>query len=435
MDNISNYFVDALPNNHWLNTISIYLSQKATGIVYNEFVIRLPNIVCYMLFLALCILLVRKKNVPVWAYALLLFSYLINEFFGMARGYGMAVMLIAFAFYYYWQWRSEKNNKYLSISILFLLVSGFAITFSIIWLISIGITAIFVLWKEKQLKDYLTSRWYLIILFLAAAFVILLYQYLSTLDKPGPPMTLNYFEFLRGFFMVIIPNIRIASVLIIIAIAIFLISLAIFCRKIADSIFVFPFLIMLGVLVILSLTGIGMPTGRGILIFYVPFVFTAMEVTGWWVNSKKSFQAIYPVLSCCITVVLIVVFLKYSANNHAEETIIRDRAYTAIHEDAVRKEIISERDSPSVTFYRDKIIYYNQADIFAEDGVMKPGWIHFAGGWKFYDVSGVMKTGWLQEGSKWYYLNPASGLMVIGTKNIDGRTSTFAESGVWLGYQ
>ena len=42
-----------------------------------------------------------------------------------------------------------------------------------------------------------------------------------------------------------------------------------------------------------------------------------------------------------------------------------------------------------------------------------------------------MQTGWIQLSGKWYYLD-SSGVMVTGTRVIDGKSYTFNSSGVWI---
>ena len=68
------------------------------------------------------------------------------------------------------------------------------------------------------------------------------------------------------------------------------------------------------------------------------------------------------------------------------------------------------------------------------DGDMATGWVKDAGSWYYLNSDGVMVTGWLLDGGTWYWLDPSSGAMVTGTHDVDGRTSSFASSGAWLGY-
>lgn len=68
------------------------------------------------------------------------------------------------------------------------------------------------------------------------------------------------------------------------------------------------------------------------------------------------------------------------------------------------------------------------------EGIMKTGWVKVGADWFHMNSSGVMNTGWLKSGNSWYWLDPASGAMATGTKTVEGRESSFASSGAWLGY-
>ena len=68
------------------------------------------------------------------------------------------------------------------------------------------------------------------------------------------------------------------------------------------------------------------------------------------------------------------------------------------------------------------------------DGAMRTGWVNVGGAWYHMAGSGAMNTGWLLDGGTWYWLDPSSGAMVTGMHDVDGRTSSFASSGAWLGY-
>ena len=68
------------------------------------------------------------------------------------------------------------------------------------------------------------------------------------------------------------------------------------------------------------------------------------------------------------------------------------------------------------------------------EGIMKTGWVKVGADWFHMNSSGVMSTGWLKSGNSWYWLDPASGAMATGTKTVEGRESSFASSGAWLGY-
>ncbi len=66
-------------------------------------------------------------------------------------------------------------------------------------------------------------------------------------------------------------------------------------------------------------------------------------------------------------------------------------------------------------------------------GAMVTGWVKVGGPWYHMPGSGARSSGWLLDGA-WYWLDPSSGAMATGTVTVEGRASTFASSGAWLGY-
>lgn len=64
------------------------------------------------------------------------------------------------------------------------------------------------------------------------------------------------------------------------------------------------------------------------------------------------------------------------------------------------------------------------------------GWSKINGWWYYFDNNGYMKTGWLYDNGNWYYLKK-DGSMVASLYSvvlIEGKYSTFAPDGKWLGY-
>lgn len=66
-------------------------------------------------------------------------------------------------------------------------------------------------------------------------------------------------------------------------------------------------------------------------------------------------------------------------------------------------------------------------------GAMTIGWFSHTDGWRYYLPTGERASGWQRIRSTWYYLAPPSGVMVTGTRVIDGVTYTFSSSGAWVG--
>lgn len=66
-------------------------------------------------------------------------------------------------------------------------------------------------------------------------------------------------------------------------------------------------------------------------------------------------------------------------------------------------------------------------------GALVTGWLNGGSSWYYLSGSGAMATGWILDHGAWYYMDE-TGAMVTGTREVDGRSSTFASSGRWVGY-
>ena len=69
----------------------------------------------------------------------------------------------------------------------------------------------------------------------------------------------------------------------------------------------------------------------------------------------------------------------------------------------------------------------------SSSGAMMTGWLNGGSSWYYLSGSGAMATGWILDHGAWYYMDE-TGAMVTGTREVDGRSSTFASSGRWVGY-
>ncbi len=79
-----------IANNHWLNSMLINLCHLITGVDYNEFLIRLPSLVFFVLYLIGVGYGYKRKQFSLTTLFFLVSNYYLLEFYGLARGYGMA---------------------------------------------------------------------------------------------------------------------------------------------------------------------------------------------------------------------------------------------------------------------------------------------------------------------------------------------------------
>ena len=73
---------------------------------------------------------------------------------------------------------------------------------------------------------------------------------------------------------------------------------------------------------------------------------------------------------------------------------------------------------------------------FKASGAMQTGWQWQDKGWQYYTSSGAMKTGWLKSGESWYYMDPETGIMAVGSQEINGKNYFFSSAGTMqVGWQ
>ena len=69
-----------------------------------------------------------------------------------------------------------------------------------------------------------------------------------------------------------------------------------------------------------------------------------------------------------------------------------------------------DRSKPAPWYYLDP-----------ETGIMQTGWKQLGNKWYYLRSSGAMATGWYQEGSTWYYLQTSNGDMKTGWFQVNGK--------------
>lgn len=143
-------------NNHILNSFLISVVQLISKQYYNEFIIRLPNLIFYIFYLIFAYLLSKKYKHKYLCFNLLVFNYGIHEFFGLARGYGISCSLVLIGLYFFKCWYDNTlKNKYLNISYLLLALSCYANTTSLLIFGSVIIISQYIIISKKGFNEYI----------------------------------------------------------------------------------------------------------------------------------------------------------------------------------------------------------------------------------------------------------------------------------------
>ncbi len=128
-ENVMDYFHEKKlwksANNHLLNTVGMQASVHAFG--QSDLTVRLPNVLSGLLYLVSILGLIRisfkRWEIQLLAFALLALNPFVNDFFSLARGYGMSVGFQLFALYQFVLFFKKQQNLHLVLAYLGL---GFA---------------------------------------------------------------------------------------------------------------------------------------------------------------------------------------------------------------------------------------------------------------------------------------------------------------------
>ena len=375
------FFINCLANNHWMNTIFIKLVQGITKVYYNEFFIRLPSIIFYAFYLTLLLYMLYKKHISFFGFSLFSLIFYLNEFFGLARGYGIAVFLILLACYFYYMWNIDNGytHSYLTLSMLFFIMSTTAITTTLLIFLSFAVPAFIILMKKHSLYDYIKKQWYWLIPMALLSILMFIYHINITNGKPLPYNAPNFFSsFPLGYVSMYVTNKNIRFVFAVILSVYFIFVTIFFRKKIINSIFIFPlFIHLLLWFIVNKLTGI-YPSDRVLLPSVPLIIFSIIESFRWIIKvCKEHFQivAIEKLFLFTKTILITFLLLFFLINININKTVnwesnyeVRDIAFDAL----INKRPLNDVDLPfsqriSYEFYKNKFIYFYNYDISTEN--------------------------------------------------------------------
>ncbi|MDR3279500.1 MAG: hypothetical protein LBT23_03210 [Synergistaceae bacterium] len=376
IDKFPEIFRNAVANNHWLNTILINLVRRASNADFNEFLIRLPVIVSYALYMILLLFLFYKKRISLWVFCLFVLSYYLNEFFGLARGYGFAVFLNTAGLFLYNEWKLTSRDIFISMGFLCFAVSAASITLSLLVLLPVGIVVLARMVHERRLGSYAKSQilWLVFVGVICALMAVYNYN-ISHGDGPIPPSGSSnlYGAFAEGFVRMFMQNERLARGISIVSAVAFVGSMIFFARKIPASNFVLPFFLHLLIWFLAHLFSGFYPEDRTLLASFPLIVLSIVEIASWVANYltgsrwKDVYSLLAPGIKIFVAIFLAICFFNnISLNSTHDWRNNYDAKYTAYEVYNKRSSIESYPPdlTASMTFYRYKIMSEFGFDIF-----------------------------------------------------------------------
>ncbi|MCD6596540.1 MAG: hypothetical protein J7L04_02560, partial [Bacteroidales bacterium] len=171
----------AFTNNHILNTLLMKLFEWGFGA--SEFVLRLPNLLAFILYLGSSFMLIRKggQKLMIAFFMLLTFNPYLLDFFGLARGYGLSIGFMVGGLYFLLKYFDTYKNSNIVLFNLFAflaVLSNFTLVY--FWVASWLIFNILVLLEfrvfnrnqgKRKLNLFKLNSWNFISLFVAILFL------------------------------------------------------------------------------------------------------------------------------------------------------------------------------------------------------------------------------------------------------------------------
>ena len=151
----------SIANNHPLYSLLMTISTKLYG--HSEIALRLPSILSGLIYLYICRIVISKSQFKAMSFALLILIYLIIGFFSLARGYGLAVTLLALGFIKFNISNQHQTN--VSQLLFFVLLATFSIYTTTVFLYSVLLVVLvkdFLLKGKAVLKSRIINKYSII---------------------------------------------------------------------------------------------------------------------------------------------------------------------------------------------------------------------------------------------------------------------------------
>ena len=185
---IFGFLIKDIANNHPLNTLLIFITTTLTKIQFNEFIIRLPNVCAFLVYLFLAYKISAAQKYRIFLFSILAFNPYLNEFFGLARGYGLAAAFTLAALLAYTS--VPRTNKNIIVAAYLFTMASFSIASGLVLFASFFIYAILFDIGVRNLAQFIRKNiLHLILLFAINAYLAYNFIIVSNQD---PNLVGNY---------------------------------------------------------------------------------------------------------------------------------------------------------------------------------------------------------------------------------------------------
>ena len=353
-------------NNHILNTLMIFGTDQLCNLPYNEFIIRLPNIIMLVFYFIGSYLFTKDEKHKYLLFSGLILNYYVMEFFGLGRGYGIAACLIIWMCYFFKKAvNSDYKDKYVMLSCLLGTAACYANTVSILAVGTIGIVYFIKLFKKKEIFNFLKRNILKIIPIIILLVYIMIFHFIVTgSDKPvfGEVEGSNLIGFFKhSFIWMFIQNGTVNIVLTVIGLIVLAFSIIFYRKKIKEKPFFLAFIVFLLCLIMPSII-LKKPflVERCLIPLWPLFIIGVVEIYGLLTENRP--KMLVKTLSIICILFLGLSFAKKidlkGTRDWNDNYKVKDIVYNALYEHRkLNEEEYNEiKKFYGITFYSEKII-------------------------------------------------------------------------------
>ena len=212
-----------IANNHWLNSFLIFfvtrfIKTTYRECAYSEFMIRLPILTMYAVYLFAICRNFRNKNISFPVLILLIGNYYLNEFYGLARGYGMANTFIFLLLMCYLEWKRSgfSEMKYLTFVMICGILAVLSNTIVLLLYPAVGLVCLYRLLSTGNFRKFMKKCGVVFVVF--AAVCLLMFKYHLNISSEGKPLftgeNASFFDcFVKGYLDMFISDRKILPVI------------------------------------------------------------------------------------------------------------------------------------------------------------------------------------------------------------------------------
>lgn len=379
--------IGAVANNHILNTFLIGITEKLIGVQYNEVVIRLPIFAFWIIYMFASIRYYIQEKISALAFICLTCCSYVNEYFSISRGYAYSAALILLALIQFRKWCSNKKNRYIVEVFYLLLLAELANTAALLITASFVVLYICICVYQRNIVNMIKKLWLPITIWVILQLLVVKYHFFITINDPSlfNNKTGGIIEMMIELVTMPFPKVLHIYLLILIAFIIIVNVFLIIKKKICIGDYKFCSLLILYFVICFIIVNIsrylsshaGYPTGRILVISYPMYILALDELVKnsyCWISSVKG-KRIVNLVCASLSAVLFAICLvntKYKESTiqpSAEKfkNVAYDIYYNHNDRDVEYLKTICQ-DPNGFIYYRKKILYENQYDIYVKNG-------------------------------------------------------------------